>query len=123
MQCPKSFTPGNDSVPIVQEAGWDPGLVCKFAENVARTRTRFPARNESLPRLRKIPTPRTQKLLSHKVFFFNFTLPHVEFVVKTVVEISQSIRPLVANHHSANTRLFTPHSPYGVDKQVLYHIL
>ena len=29
------FTPGKDPVPIVQEAGWDPGPVWTGAENLA----------------------------------------------------------------------------------------
>jgi len=29
------FTPGTDPVPIVQEAGWAPGLVSTDAENLA----------------------------------------------------------------------------------------
>jgi len=32
------FTPGKDPVPIVQEAGWAPGLVWTGAENLAPTR-------------------------------------------------------------------------------------
>jgi hypothetical protein len=31
------FTPGKDPVPIVQEAGWTPGLVWAGAENLAPT--------------------------------------------------------------------------------------
>ena len=48
------LTPGNDLVPIVQEAGWAPGLVWTGAENLAPTRIRFPdcpARSQSLYRL------------------------------------------------------------------------
>jgi hypothetical protein len=33
--CPRSFTPGKDSVPIVWEAGWAPGPVWMGAENLA----------------------------------------------------------------------------------------
>jgi len=36
------FTPGKDPVPIVQEAGWAPGLVWTGAENLAPTGIRFP---------------------------------------------------------------------------------
>ena len=32
------FTPGKDLIPIVQEAGWAPGLVWTGAENLASTR-------------------------------------------------------------------------------------
>jgi hypothetical protein len=38
------FTPGKDSVPIVQEAGWASGLVWTGAENVATTGIRSPDR-------------------------------------------------------------------------------
>jgi hypothetical protein len=31
---PAAFTPGQDPVPIVQEAGWAPGLVWIGAENL-----------------------------------------------------------------------------------------
>jgi len=53
------FTPGKDPVPIVQEAGWAPGLVWTGAENLAPARTRSqgrPARSES-PYLLSYPGP------------------------------------------------------------------
>ena len=34
---PAASTPGKDPVPIVQEAGWAPGPVWNFAENLAHT--------------------------------------------------------------------------------------
>ena len=49
------FKPGKDPVPIVQEAGWFPGLVWTGAENLAHTRIRSsdrPAPSQSLYRLR-----------------------------------------------------------------------
>ena len=51
---PGRFTPGQDPVPIVQEAGRAPGLVWTGAENLAPTGIRSPdrpARRESLYRL------------------------------------------------------------------------
>ena len=45
------FTPGKDSVPIVQEAGWAPGPVWTGVENLAPTGIRSPdrqARSQSL---------------------------------------------------------------------------
>ena len=48
------ITPGKDSVPIVQEAGWAPGPVWTGAENLAHTGIRSPdrpARIQSLCRL------------------------------------------------------------------------
>ena len=38
------FTPGNDPVPIVQEAGWAPGPVWTGAENLSSTGIRSPDR-------------------------------------------------------------------------------
>jgi len=38
------FTPGKDPVPIVQEAGWAPGLVWTGAENLSPTGNRCPDR-------------------------------------------------------------------------------
>jgi hypothetical protein len=52
---PAAFTPGKDTVPIVQEAGWAPGAVWIGAENLAPTGIRSQdllARGESLYRLR-----------------------------------------------------------------------
>ena len=51
---PAAFTPGKDTVPIVQGAGWAPGPVWIGAENLAPTGIRspdLPARSESLYRL------------------------------------------------------------------------
>ena len=51
---PGRFTPGNNPVPIVQEAGCAPGSVWTGAENLAPTGIRSPdrsARSESLYRL------------------------------------------------------------------------
>jgi hypothetical protein len=48
------FTPGKDSVPIVQEAGWVPGPVWTGAKNLAPTGIRSPdrpTRSQSLYRL------------------------------------------------------------------------
>jgi hypothetical protein len=51
---PGRFTPGNNPVPIVQDAGWDPGPFWTGAENLDPTRFRppdRPTRSESLYRL------------------------------------------------------------------------
>jgi len=48
------FTPGKDPVPIIQEAGWAPGLVWTGVENLTPTGFRSPdrpARSQSLYRL------------------------------------------------------------------------
>jgi hypothetical protein len=39
---PADFTSGKDPVPIVQEAGWAPGLVWTGAENLASHRDSIP---------------------------------------------------------------------------------
>ena len=52
---PAALLPEKEPVPIVQEAGWDPGPVWTGAENFAPTETRSsdrPARSQSLYRLR-----------------------------------------------------------------------
>jgi len=52
---PAAVTPGKDSIPLVQEAGWAPGPVWTGAENLAPTGIRSPdrpARSESLYRRR-----------------------------------------------------------------------
>jgi hypothetical protein len=41
---PAALYPGIDSVPILQEAGWDPGPFWTGAENLASTRIRSPDR-------------------------------------------------------------------------------
>ena len=54
------YPPGMTMVPIVQEAGWAPGLAWTGAENLAPTGIRYPdrpARSESLYRL-SYPGPR-----------------------------------------------------------------
>jgi hypothetical protein len=58
---PSRITPGKNPVPIVQEAGWAPGLVWTGAEYLAPTGIRSPdrpARSESLYRL-SYPGPDT----------------------------------------------------------------
>jgi hypothetical protein len=52
--CPGRFTPGKDSIPIVQKAGWAPGQVWTCAKYFAPTGIRSPdcpARRQSLYRL------------------------------------------------------------------------
>jgi len=58
---PVHFTPGQDPVPIVQEAGWAPEQIWRGAENLAPIGTLSPERpasSESLYRLRQ-PGPVT----------------------------------------------------------------
>ena len=54
MPRPGRFTPGKDSLPIAEEAGWAPGLVLTGVENLAPTGIRSPdrpTRGDSLYRL------------------------------------------------------------------------
>ena len=65
---PAAFTPGKDTVPIVQEAGWAQGLVSVGAENLAPTGIRSPdrpAHSESLYWL-SYPGPMCQNIDGHK---------------------------------------------------------
>ena len=71
------FTPGKDSVPIVQEAGWALGPVWTGAENLAPTGIRSPdrpARSQSLYQLR---------YPAH----FIITIPEVQFQTLPVIFI------------------------------------
>ena len=76
---PGHFTPGKDSVLIVQEAGWAPGPVWTGAENLAPTGIRSldrPARSESLYRL-SYPGPlffvySIQEISKHSLFREHF---------------------------------------------------
>ena len=66
---PGRFTPRKDLVPIVQKAGWAPGLVWTGAENFASSGIRFldrPARSESLYQL-SYPGP-------HSVYYLGSNL-------------------------------------------------
>jgi hypothetical protein len=62
------FTPGNDPVPIVQEAGWAPGPVWTDAENIAPTEIRSPDRpaRSSVAIPTELPGPHDINVLSGK---------------------------------------------------------
>jgi hypothetical protein len=69
MPCPGRFTPGKDMVPIVQEAGWDPGPVWTGVENLAPNgiwSPDRPVRSESLYR------PTVVELLGNNFKFIYF---------------------------------------------------
>jgi hypothetical protein len=69
---PGSFTPGKDTVPIVQEAGWVPQPVWTGVENFAPTGIRppdSPARSESLCWLR-YPGP-TKMCNPNNIYIYN----------------------------------------------------
>jgi len=86
------FTPGKDPVPLVQEAGWDPGPVWTGVENFAPTGIRSPdrpARSQSLYRLRY-----PAHLFHHSLLFPPITtllrvgIYQTEFIPALGVEIS-----------------------------------
>jgi hypothetical protein len=54
---PAAFTPGKDSVPTVQEAGWASGQVWTDAENLAPTGIRSPDRPSSSELLYRLSYP------------------------------------------------------------------
>ena len=66
------FTPGKDSIPILQEAGWAPGPVWTGAEKVASNGIRslyLPARSQSLYRL------------SYRAHFYNMTFLVIQRII------------------------------------------
>ena len=62
MLCPGRFTPGKEPVPIVQEAGWAPGLVWTGVENLAPHRDLISG--QSSPQRVAIPTALSQPTYS-----------------------------------------------------------
>jgi hypothetical protein len=52
-----TLPPGKDPVPIVQEAGWAPGPVWTYAENLAPTRIRSPDRPDHSQSLYRLSYP------------------------------------------------------------------
>ena len=69
---PGRFTPGEDPVPIVQEAGWAPGPVWMCEENLAPTGIRSadrPARSESLYRL-SYPGPHRNNSNNYYYYYY-----------------------------------------------------
>ena len=85
------FTPGKDPVPIVQEAGWAPGLVWTGAENLAPTGIRSPDRpacSQSLYRLHylahlncNIVHKKQKSLLIHKGWCHSLLYCHNNSVI------------------------------------------
>jgi len=77
------FTPGKDPVPIVQEAGWAPGLVWTGAENLAATGIRSPDRpacSQLLYRLSYRVHCFNTYFIVNKIFHF---FPDRPFTIKT----------------------------------------
>jgi hypothetical protein len=102
-QRPGRFTPGKDPVPIVQEAGWDPGPVWTCAKNLAPIRIRSPdrpARSQSLYRLSYPPrtvchTYKIYQLNKHTMF------PHYYLLrIKSIQRICFICFPLALRHNT-----------------------
>ena len=87
------LTPGKDTIPIVQEAGWAPGPVWAGAENLAHTGIRSPdcpARSQSLYRL---SYPAHGLHVKWQLFFPDFEEAWIFFYVfKKIKRISNSIK-------------------------------
>ena len=62
---PADFPPGNETVPIVLEAGWAPGPVWTGAENLAPPPTGFDLQAVQLSRLR------SKQIKKFAVYFLN----------------------------------------------------
>jgi len=95
------FIPGKHAVPVVQEAGWSPGLVWTGAENLAPTRIRFPgrpARSQLLCQLRylahvltHIHTKISTQIVSFLIEQFKLCLPYMRMLssVYTVMVLNK----------------------------------
>jgi hypothetical protein len=73
---PSRFTLGNEPVPIVQEAGWAPGLVWTVAENLAPTGIRSPDRpaRSSVAIPTELSRPTETKLYFTKKVMFKLSI-------------------------------------------------
>ena len=60
---PGRFPPRNDPVPIVQEAGWGPGPVCRGTENPTFIGIRPPDRSTHSESLHRLSYPGTSSLI------------------------------------------------------------
>ena len=69
------FTPGKHSVPVVQEAGWAPGLVWTGAENLALTGIRSPDRSTRSQSLYQLSYPTDEELILRYPYYLFVQLP------------------------------------------------
>jgi len=65
------FTPGKNPVPILQEAGWAPGLVWTGAENLAHTGIRSRTAQSVASRYTDYATRPTLEIATNKKFTTN----------------------------------------------------
>jgi hypothetical protein len=90
------FTPGKDRVPIVQEAGWDPGPVCTGAENLAPTgigSVDRPVRSQSLYRLSYRAHKQILRLQTKKTLLEGWFKNYVFSAVENCDRESKTLRP------------------------------
>jgi hypothetical protein len=76
-----ALTPGKDSVPIVQEAGWAPGPVWTSAENLVRTGIRSPdrpVRSKSLYRL-SYPGPQSSMDIIY-IYIYRYVNTYLDYI-------------------------------------------
>ena len=105
------FTPGKYSVPVVQEAGWAPGLVWTGAENLAPTGIRSPdrpTRSQSLYRLR-YPAHEHERNGREILFLIEGIFISVEKLTQL-----QCISSLVSCANNHNARKFTSKPSIGL---------
>ena len=72
---PAALYPGKDTVPIVQEAGWAPGLVWTGAENLALTGIRSPDRSTRSQSLYQLSYPTDEELILRYPYYLFVQLP------------------------------------------------
>ena len=98
MPRPGRFTPGNEPVPIVQEAGWAPAPVWTGAENLATTGIRspdLPDRSKSMYRLHyRWPREMGVKVISEENTVTSTIFPQTETrcSLGTLVHFHQIVR-------------------------------
>jgi hypothetical protein len=78
---PDHFTPGKDPVPIVQEAGWAPGLVWTCAKNLAPTGIRSPNRPACSQSLYRLSYPARSFLLKLDTILQSVYTPMLYFIL------------------------------------------
>jgi hypothetical protein len=79
---PGRFTPGKDSVPIVWEAGWAPGLAWTYAKNLAHTGIRP-----------QTVDPATSRIMKYQLYLTwgRDTCKQAEAVVRMLVKFSSTV--------------------------------
>ena len=79
------FTPGKDSVPTVQKAGWAPGPVWTRAENFVTTGIRFPDRPARSNSLYRYPGSNLIRVRHKSVKMVEFEVEDIKCYVKSML--------------------------------------